>query len=77
MSRSVAQFEQEFKKVTVKDRRRRQFLRQEVAHRKRTRHRIRTVKLRNFRYVGLVLAVFTTAVIVTVAMFETLAWLMG
>ncbi len=77
MRQSLSQLEQAFEQEAAKERHRRQMLRQVTKHRTKTRHHERAVKHQNFRYVGLVLAILATTVVVVVVMFQTLAWLMG
>jgi anti-sigma-K factor RskA len=75
MRQSLAQFEAAFHEETVEDRRRRERLRREAAQRSYTRRAERTVKHGNWRFVGLVVAMVATTVIVTIAMFQTLSLL--
>lgn len=77
MSQSLVQLERAFENEILREQRRRQYLRKDVATRSRTRRRLRIAKHGKLRFVGLMLAIVTTAVLVTVAMFETLAWLLS
>ena len=77
MRQSLSQLERAFEQEAAKERHRRQMLRQVTKHRAKTRHRERTQKHQNLRYAGLVFVIVTTVVIVTVSMFQTLAWLMA
>ncbi len=72
MRQSLAQLEQEFRHETELDRTRRETLRRNAAVRSRQRHRERQRRRSSMRFWLLVLSLVATAVIVTVAMFETL-----
>jgi cell division septal protein FtsQ len=72
MRQSLAQLEQEFRHETELDRSRRENLRRVAAARSRKRHRERRQRRSSVRFWLLVLSLIGTAVIVTVAMFETL-----
>ncbi len=77
MRQSLAQLEQEFRHETALDRHRREHLRRHAAQRSRKRGRAREQKRSSVRFWLLVLSLIATAVIVTVAMFETLYYLLG
>ncbi len=77
MRQSLAQLEQEFRQETQLDRRRRESLRRNAAARAHTRRRERQKKQGTVRFWVLVFSLIATAVIVTVAMFETLYYLLG
>jgi anti-sigma-K factor RskA len=77
MRQSLAQLEQEFKHETVRDRKRRDHLRRRAIHRSRKRNVERAKKRSSVRFWILVLSLIATAVIVTVAMFETLYYLLS
>ncbi len=77
MRQSLAQLEQEFRHETQVDRSRRESLRRHAVVRSRTRKREREKKRSSVRFWMLVLSLVATAVIVTVAMFETLYYLLG
>ena len=77
MRQSLAQFEAAFREEAVEERDRRERLRREAAARSRERRVYRTNRNGNLRFVGLVLAMIATAVIVTIAMFQTLYLLMS
>jgi hypothetical protein len=77
MRQSLAQLEQEFRHETQLDRSRREGLRRHAVVRSRTRTREREKKRSSMRFWLLVLSLIGTAVIVTVAMFETLYYLLG
>ncbi len=77
MRQSLAQLEQEFRHETQRDRSRRENLRRHAASRSRKRTHEREKKRSSVRFWLLVLGLIATAVIVTVAMFETLYFLLG
>jgi anti-sigma-K factor RskA len=77
MRQSLAQLEQEFKHETAADRKRREHLRRRAIHRSRKRNVEREKKRSSVRFWILVLSLIATAVIVTVAMFETLYYLLS
>ena len=77
MRQSLAQFEAAFREETVEERDRRERLRQEAAERSRARRVYKTNRNGNLRYVALVVAMIATAVIVTIAMFQTLSLLLA
>ena len=74
---SLMQFEQAFAEKTWADRRRRDAVRRQVALRADTRRRAKTHRAGSVRFGLLVLILLATAVGVTVAMFETLYYVMG
>ncbi len=77
MRESFAQFEQAFFEETELDRSRRERLRHTAAQRARQRTRAREEQRGSVRFALLVFTLIATAVIVTVAMFETLYYVMG
>ena len=77
MRQSLAQLEQEFVHETQQDRRRMNYLRRSAVLRSRKRAHEKEKKRSNVRFGLLVLSLIATAVIVTVAMFETLYYLLG
>jgi hypothetical protein len=77
MRQSLAQFEAAFRAETADDRERRERLRREAAERSRVRRKEKVRKHGTARFVGLVVTIIATTVLVTIAMFETLARLMG
>jgi anti-sigma-K factor RskA len=77
MRQSLAQLEQAFFEETAQDRVRRERLRETAAQRSRRRQRERVYKHGNWRFAFLVLSIVVTAVLVTIAMFETLYRVMG
>jgi membrane glycosyltransferase len=77
MRQSLAQFEAAFREETVEERDRRERLRREAAERSRKRRVYKSNRNGNLRYVALVVAMIATAVIVTIAMFQTLSLLLA
>jgi anti-sigma-K factor RskA len=77
MRQSLAQFEEAFREEAAESVARRERLRRRAALRSRERRQQRVEKLGTLRFAGLALAIITTAVLVTIAMFETLALLVG
>jgi hypothetical protein len=77
MRQSLAQLEQQFVYESELDRTRRETLRRHAVARTRKRRRARTLRRRSMRFWLLVLSLIATAVIVAVAMFETLYVLLG
>jgi hypothetical protein len=77
MHDSISQFELAFEHEAALERRRRQQLRQRAANRSRARRIQRTEQHGKVAFGVLVVALTLTVVVVTVVMFETLAWLMG
>ena len=77
MRQSLAQFEAAFREEAVEERDRRERLRREAASRSRQRRVYKNNRNGNLRYVALVVAMITTAIIVTIAMFQTLSLLMA
>jgi hypothetical protein len=77
MRQSLAQLEQQFRHEAQLDRTRRESLRRRAVLRSRKRSHAREKKRSSMRYWVLVLSLIATAVIVTIAMFETLYFLLG
>ena len=77
MRQSLAQLERAFIEESQVDRRRREALRREAAARSRQRQIQKVQKHSTMRFVALVLTLIATAVIVTVAMFQTLYIVLG
>jgi Flp pilus assembly protein TadB len=77
MRQSLAQLEREFEHEAILERSRREHLRRSAVQRTRTRRRGRIEKHQKLRFLGLLLSLALTVVVVTWAMFQTLAWLMG
>lgn len=77
MRQSLDEFEQAFVEETHVDRVRRESLRRKAALRARQRNLQRVHKRGTARFIVLVLMLIATAVIVTIAMFQTLYIVMG
>ncbi len=77
MRQSLAQLEQEFRHEMQRDRHHREHLRRSAVVRSRKRRIERELKKSSVRFWLLVASLIATAVIVTLAMFETLAALLG
>jgi hypothetical protein len=77
MRQSLAQLEQEFRHEMQLDRSRREKLRRSAIVRSRKRYFVKERKRSSVRFWLLVLSIVATAVIVTVAMFESLYYLLG
>jgi membrane glycosyltransferase len=77
MRQSIAQLERAFVEEIELDRNRRENLRRTAARRSRVRRVQRKQQRGSLRFFLLVLSLIATAVLVTVAMFETLYYVMG
>jgi cytochrome c-type biogenesis protein CcmH/NrfG len=77
MRQSLAQLEREFQHEAIHDRSRREQLRRHAVRRTRVRRRERIEKHQKLRFLMLLGSIALTVVVVTWAMFQTLAWLMG
>ena len=77
MERSLDQFEEAFERAQRIDERRRFELRRRAANRSRARDIVKTEKRGRVRFSVLAICLTATVVVVTVVMFETLAWLVG
>jgi hypothetical protein len=77
MRQSLAEFERAFHEETHEDRARRESLRRRAIMRSQQRRIEQTHKRGTARFVLLVLTLIATAVIVTIAMFQTLYVVMG
>ena len=77
MRQSLGQLERSFEQEAATERVRRRHLRKEAVERTRVRRRAQIEKRQQLRFILLLLSILLTVVVVTVAMFETLAWLMG
>jgi hypothetical protein len=77
MRQSLDQFEVAFEQEAALERRRRQQLRQRAVARSKVRHIQSTDKRGNVGFGALLIALTLTVIVVTVVMFETLAWLMA
>jgi hypothetical protein len=77
MTQSLDEFEDAFEQEALAERRRRQQLRQRAADRSRARQMQATEKRGNVSFGVLLVALTVTVIVVTIVMFETLAWLMA
>jgi anti-sigma-K factor RskA len=77
MRQSLAQFEEAFLEEAKASVQRRERLRRQAAQRSRVRRKQRVEKQGTWRFAGLAAAIVATSVLVTVAMFQTLALLVG
>ena len=77
MRQSMAQLEREFEEHAVIERRQREQLRRTAVKRTRLRRRAKIERGQQLRFLLLIASIALTVVVVTVVMFETLAWLMG
>ncbi len=77
MRQSLAEIEEAFVEEIEEDRDRRERLARRAEQRSRQRHIERAHKHGSMRFVLLVLTLIATAVVVTIAMFQTLYYVMG
>jgi hypothetical protein len=77
MRQSMAQLEREFEEQAVLERETRERLRRGAIKRTQVRRRAKFERGQQLRFLLLIASIVLTIVVVTVAMFETLAWLMG
>jgi hypothetical protein len=77
MRQSLAEIEEAFAEEVVEDRERRERLARRAQMRSRRRHIEKAHKAGSMRFALLVLTLIATAVIVTIAMFQTLYYVMG
>ena len=77
MHQDLDEFEVMFEQEATAERQRRQQLRQRAADRSRARRIQTTEKRGNVGFGVLLLALTATVIVVTLVMFETLAWLMA
>jgi hypothetical protein len=77
MRQSLAEIEEAFAEEVEEDRERRERLAQRAQMRSRRRHLERSRQAGSVRFLLLVLTLIATAVIVTIAMFQTLYYVMG
>jgi hypothetical protein len=77
MRQSLAELEEAFVEEIEEDRERRERLARRAAQRSRRRHIDRTHKHGSMRFAVLVLTLVVTAIAVTIAMFQTLYYVMG
>lgn len=77
MRQSLSRLEQEFEEQAAMERHRRDVLRRQAVTRTHARRKARVERHQRLRFIVLMLSIVLTVVVVTVAMFETLTWLMG
>jgi hypothetical protein len=77
MEQSVDEFEEAFEQAQRVEARRRHELKRRTANRSRARQIVKTEKRGRVRFSVLAVCLTATVVVVTVVMFETLAWLVG
>jgi membrane glycosyltransferase len=77
MRQTLAEIEEQFVEEIEEDRERRERLARRAEMRSRQRHIERSQKHGSMRFALLVLTLIATAVIVTIAMFQTLYYVMG
>jgi hypothetical protein len=77
MRQSLTQLEESFEQATARERHRRRELQRDVVQRTRVRRRAKIEQGQNLRFLLLLTAISLTVVGVTIAMFETLSWLLG
>jgi membrane glycosyltransferase len=77
MQQSLSEFEQALSEEMAVDRAMRERAVRRVEKRNRQRHLSKVHKRGTMRYLVLVLSIIATAVVVTIAMFETLYYVMG
>jgi hypothetical protein len=77
MRQSISQFETAFEQETTLERRRREQLRRRAANRSRARKITRTEQHSTVRFSVLAVCLTVTVIVVVVAMFEALAFLMA
>jgi membrane glycosyltransferase len=77
MRQSIAEIEEAFFEEIEEDRERRERLRRHAEERARRRHAVKTHRRGSLRFFLLVLTLIATAVVVTIAMFQTLYYVMG
>jgi hypothetical protein len=77
MRQSMSDFEVAFEQESALERRRRKQLGQRAVARSKARRIQRTEQRGNIGFGALLIALTTTVIVVTIVMFETLAWLMS
>jgi hypothetical protein len=77
MRQSIAEFEEAFREEAAESVARREHLRKQAVRRSHERRHERVEKQGTVRFIGLVVAILATAILVAIAMFETLALLTG
>jgi cell division septal protein FtsQ len=77
MRQSIAEIEEAFFEEIEEDRERRERLRRHAEQRARRRHAVKTQRHGSLRFALVLLTLIATAVVVTIAMFQTLYYVMG
>jgi cell division septal protein FtsQ len=77
MRQSIAEIEEAFFEEIEEDRERRERLRRHAEERSRRRHVEKTHRRGSLRFALVLLTLIATAVVVTIAMFQTLIYVMG
>ena len=77
MRQSLAEIEEAFVEEIEEDRERQERLRRHAEQRSRRRRAVKTHRQGSMRFALLVLTLLATAVVVTIAMFQTLYYVMG
>jgi membrane glycosyltransferase len=77
MRQSIGEIEEAFFEEIEEDRERRERLRRHAEQRARRRQAVKTQRNGSLRFFLLVLTLIATAVVVTIAMFQTLYYVMG
>jgi hypothetical protein len=75
--RSIAEIEQAFFEEIEEDRERRDRLRRHAEQRSRHRHAVKTQRQGSLRFALVFLTLIATAILVTIAMFQALYYVMG
>jgi cell division septal protein FtsQ len=77
MRQSIADIEEAFFEEIEEDRERRERLRRHAEQRSRRRHAVKTQRQGSLRFAFVLLTLIATAILVTVAMFQALYYMMG
>jgi hypothetical protein len=77
MRQSIAEIEEAFVEEIAEDRERRERLLRHAEERSRRRHVVRSQRAGSLRFTFVLLAVIATAILVTIAMFQALYYVMG
>jgi cell division septal protein FtsQ len=75
--RSIAEIEQAFFEEIEEDRERRERLRRHAEQRSRRRHAVKSQRQGSLRFALVFLTLIATAILVTIAMFQALYYMMG
>jgi hypothetical protein len=77
MRQSISEIEQAFYEQIEEDRERRERLRRHAQERSRRRRAVKTHRRGSLRFALVLLTLIATAIVVTIAMFQTLYYVMG